>query len=142
MILLNKNPVADLGNLNDIELVFKNGKPVSPDTLLNETPGMLVQRLWNSYNAKNMKAFLACFHPDVRVYNSSATVLYKGIKQVENNYASQLQISSEAHCEIKSRIVSGNTVVDKVVLKEPGKNEERIIVFKINNHKINNVNFY
>jgi hypothetical protein len=28
------------------------------------------------------------------------------------------------------------------VLKEPGKNEERIIVFKINNHKINNVNFY
>lgn len=141
MILVNKNPVADLENLNDIALVFKNGKSIAPDTILNETPEMIVQRLWNSYNAKNSQAFLQCFVPDVKVSNSAASLLYKGINEVDKNYTSQLLTNSKIHCEIKSRIVSGDTVVDKVVIKEPGKINERIISFKINNHKISKVSF-
>jgi imidazolonepropionase-like amidohydrolase len=61
MILLTKNPVADLENLKEIALVFKNGHAIFPDTLISETPEMLVQRQWNAYNAKKIQAFSGLF---------------------------------------------------------------------------------
>jgi hypothetical protein len=140
MILLNKNPVADLNNVNDIALVFKNGNAIFPDTLINETSEMLVQRQWNAYNTKNVQAFLTCFDEDVKVYNYPASILYNGIKELERNYTPQLENSSKTHCELKSRIMSGDTVVDKVAIKEPGKiDNEQIIVYKVSNHKIKGI---
>jgi hypothetical protein len=142
MILLNKNPVADLNNVNDIALVFKNGNAIFPDTLIKQTPEMLVQRQWNAYNTKNVQAFLACFDKDVKVYNYPGPILYNGIKELERNYTSQLENRSKTHCELKSRIMSGDTVVDKVAIKEPGKiTNEQIIVYKVSNHKIKGVYF-
>jgi len=142
MILLNKNPVDELENLNDIALVFKNGVPILPDTLMSESPEMAVQRLWNAYNAKNSLAFFSCVAPDIKMYTSADSNLYQGLKEVEEKYTSQLQKTSKTHCEIKSRMVSGDTVVDKVIIKESGKlTNEQIIVYKINGHKIISICF-
>ena len=142
MILLNKNPVDELENLNDIALVFKNGEPILPDTLMSESPEMAVQRLWNAYNAKNSLAFFSCVAPDIKMYTSADSNLYQGLKEVEEKYTSQLQKTSKTHCEIKSRMVSGDTVVDKVIIKESGKlTNEQIIVYKINGHKIISICF-
>jgi len=142
MILLNKNPVDELENLNDIALVFKNGVPILPDTLMSESPEMAVQRLWNAYNAKNSLAFFSCVAPDIKMYTSADSNLYQGLKEVEEKYTSQLQKASKTHCEIKSRMVLGDTVVDKVIIKESGKlTNEQIIVYKINGHKIISICF-
>jgi imidazolonepropionase-like amidohydrolase len=142
MILLNKNPVDALENLNDVALVFKNGIPISPDTLINESPEMAVQRLWNAYNAKNSEAFFSCIAPGIKIYTAGHSSLSAGLKQLHKEYSFQLQKESNLHCEVKSRIVSGDTVVDKILFKEAGKiTKQQIIGFKINAHKINGITF-
>ena len=76
------------------------------------------------------------------MYTSADSNLYQGLKEVEEKYTSQLQKTSKTHCEIKSRMVSGDTVVDKVIIKESGKlTNEQIIVYKINGHKIISICF-
>ena len=142
MILLDKNPVEDLENLNDIVLIFKNGKPISPDTLINETPEMLVQRQWNAYNANNAEAFLQCYDKDARVYHFTDSTSFKAMTDFNKNYAKLFMFGPQKHCEVKSRIVSGNTVADKVVFKDDGKiTDELLIVYKKEGQKIKSVIF-
>ena len=142
MVLLNKNPVDELENLNDIAFVFKNGVAIFPDTLLNETPEMTVQRLWNAYNAKNSEAFLACLSPNIKMYNPVDSQLHKGLKEIMTTYSRQLQKASNTHCEIKSRMAAGNTVVDKLLIKEADNvTNEQIIAYTIHNHKITSIFF-
>ena len=50
MILLNANPVDELGNLDQISLVINKGFVIRPDTLIKETALALVQRQLNAYN--------------------------------------------------------------------------------------------
>ena len=142
LFLLNKNPVDELENLNDIAFVFKNGVAIFPDTLLNETPEMTVQRLWNAYNAKNSEAFLACLSPNIKMYNPVDSQLHKGLKEIMTTYSRQLQKASNTHCEIKSRMAAGNTVVDKLLIKEADNvTNEQIIAYTIHNHKITSIFF-
>lgn len=142
LILLNKNPLADLENLEQIAMLFKNGKAISQDTLINETPDMIVQRMWNAYNSKNSQVFLASFTDDVKLYNFPESDLHQGMGSVEKKYGVEIQSTSNTHCEIKSRIISGETVVDKILIKEFGKiTEEQILVFKTKDHKITGIYF-
>ena len=142
MVLLNRNPVDDLENINDIAFVFKNGTAIVPDTLINETPAMIVQRLCNAYNAKNSQAFFSCIAPDIKVYSPVNALQVQGRKQLEDKFDDQLKKASKTHCEIKSRIEAAGTVVDKLLIKEPGKVvKEQIIAYKINNQRITCIYF-
>src|SRR5258708_10429626 len=54
LVLLNANPIDSLENITKINLVFKRGHVINPDTLIEITPVTLVQQQLNAYNARNI----------------------------------------------------------------------------------------
>ncbi len=142
MILFNANPLDSLFNLTKINLVFKNGKAISPDTLIHQTPEMIVQQQLNAYNTGNLNAFLHCYASDVELYNFPDSLICKGIPAMKKMYSGMFSSVQKAHCEIKNRTVLGNTVIDKESITGIGKKAfEGIVIYKTENNKIRKVYF-
>ena len=141
LVLLNANPVDNLQNLEQISLVINKGFIIRPDTLIKETPLALVQRQLNAYNARNLEAFLEPYAEDVELYNFPNQLMSKGKEQMRKNYAF-LKTVTDLHCEIKERIIQGNTIIDKESVTGFGtKPLEATAVYQIENNKIKKVYF-
>ena len=141
MILLRANPVDDLGNLEQIDLVINKGFIIKPDTLIKETALALVQRQLNAYNAHNIEAFLEPYADDVELYDFPATLQSKGKEQMRKDYAF-LKTLPNLHCEIKERIIQGNTIIDKESVTGFGnKTIEATAIYQVENNKIRRVYF-
>ncbi|MEO6489855.1 MAG: amidohydrolase family protein [Ferruginibacter sp.] len=141
MILLNANPTEDLGNLEQIVLVINKGYVINPDTLVRETALALVQRQLNAYNARNLEAFLEPYAEDVELYDFPATLLAKGKEEMRKQY-SFFKTIPNLHCEIKERIMQGNTIIDKERVTGFGSVAlEATSIYQIENNKIKRVYF-
>lgn len=74
----------------------------------------LAQRQADAYNKRDLEAFCACYHPQIEVSrNMGEPPTLKGIEQFRESYRDRFEKSPQLHCEIKSRIVLENTVVDE-----------------------------
>jgi imidazolonepropionase-like amidohydrolase len=141
MILLNANPVDNLDNLQQIQLLVNKGHVIKPDTLIKETPESLVNRQLNGYNALNLEAFLEPYADDVELYDFPDKLVGKG-KQAMRKMYEWLDKLPNLHCEIKSRVIQGNIVTDRERVTGMGdKPIEGTAVYHIENNRIKKVYF-
>ncbi len=141
LILLDANPLDNLDNLSNINLVFNNGFLITPDTLIRETALALVQRQLNAYNDRDLEAFLEPYAEDVELYEFPSTLLSKGKNQMRKDYAFFNTVPN-LHCEIKERIIQGNTIIDKESVTGFGnKPLEATAIYQVENDKIKRVYF-
>ncbi len=142
MILLKNNPVADVQNLQQINLVINKGFVIKPDTLIKETPLSLVQKQLIAYNARNIDAFLEPYADDVEIYDFPNKLLSKGKEAMRKDYAF-FNTVPELHCEIKQRIIQGNIVIDKESVTGFGSSKplEATAIYHIEGNKIKRVYF-
>lgn len=142
LLLLDANPLDDLQNLGKISMVVNKGYLIKPDTLIKETPLALVQRQLNAYNARDIDAFMEPYAEDVELYDYTTGKLFaKGKEAMRKSYEFFKQVP-ELHCEIKSRIVQGNIVIDKESVTGFGeKPVEATAIYHIENNKIRKVYF-
>ena len=141
MVLLNANPVDQLENLEKVSLVFNKGHIISPDTLIKETPLALVQRQLNAYNDRDLEAFLEPYADDVELYEFPSKLVTKGKEQMRKDYAFFKTVTN-LHCEIKERIIQGNTIIDKESVTGFGnKPVEATAIYQVENNKIKRVYF-
>ncbi len=142
MILLNSNPVEQLENLTNIELVINKGNIINPDTIIKESALALVQRQLNAYNAGNIDAFLEPYAEDVALYNFPDTLVSKGKESMRKDYGDMFKQFPNLHCEIKERIIQGHFIIDKESVSGFGKNKlEATVIYQIDNNKISKVYF-
>ncbi|WP_165733716.1 amidohydrolase family protein [Polaribacter sp. 20A6] len=141
LILLNKNPIKDIKNLTDIHTVINKGVVFNPNDLLKDTPRDLAQRQLNAYNLRNIEAFLEPYADDVEVYTFPNTLNYKGKENMRKRYAKMFENVTNLHCELTERIVKGNVVIDKEVVKFNDITKEAIAIYRIENNKIKKVYF-
>lgn len=113
LVLLSGNPLEDLSILSSAEKVIVRGKSYVPNELLDNGPEALAQRQLNAYNARDIEAFLACYHPDVKVYSYPDKLMYQGIDKMRPGYSGMFENTPELHCELVNRIVMGNVVIDQ-----------------------------
>ena len=113
LVLLSANPLEDLGTLSSPEKVILRGKSFIPNELLDNSPEALAQRQLNAYNARDIEAFLACYHPDVKVYSYPDQLMYQGKDKMRPGYSGMFENTPNLHCELVNRIVMGNVVVDQ-----------------------------
>ncbi|MCX2680197.1 amidohydrolase family protein [Galbibacter sp. EGI 63066] len=135
MILLAENPLESIENLNTIELIFKNGKIIKPDTIINESPEAVVQRQVNAVNARDIDAFLDTYAEDVEIYDSSGKLLMKGHEQMRERYGPGFK-TPNIYLQIENRIVHGNTVIDKEKIRAGEKIIRAIVVYEVVDGKI------
>ena len=143
LVLLNSNPVENLDNLSQINLVFKSGEMINPEKIVNETPEILVQKQVNGYNARNIEAFLEPYSEDAELYMFPNQLISKGKDAMRKDYSSMFEKLPELHCEIKNRIVNGNFVIDKESVSGMRKDEKVVAtaIYEIKYGKISKVYF-
>lgn len=141
LVLLDADPIADLGNVTKIYRVINKGVVIDPDTLIRDTPTTLAQRQLNGYNFRNLEAFLEPYADDVEVYIFPDTLLYKGKEEMRKAYSGRFENTPDLHCELMDRIVQGNMVIDKERIQEGGKIREAIAKFQVEGDKIQKVYF-
>jgi hypothetical protein len=81
----------------------------------------VVQAQLEAYNSHNIKAFTATYASDAEIYEYPATLLMKGVAQIEEYYGTKRFVDPMLHATVEQRIVMSNIVVDyeKVVLNFP-----------------------
>jgi hypothetical protein len=141
MVLLGKNPLESLQNLQQIEIIFKNGIALIPDSIVKESPEAIVQRQLNAYNARNINAFLDCYSDDVALYNYPDQLISKGKEAMRNNYETKFTNFPNLYCQIENRIVNGSIIIDKEKIRVGEKFIEAVVTYELMNGKIKKVTF-
>ena len=143
VILLSGNPLDSLHSLAKPKYVVKGGALYHTDSLAVPSPADLAQQQLNAYNAGDIDAFLEPYADDVEIYSFPDILLTKGKENMRPNYASMFAGIPDLHCELKSRLVQGDTVIDQEFITGLPNNETAaaIAIYKIENGKIAKVYF-
>lgn len=140
LIVLGGNPLETLSAVKDPTLVIRAGKVMAADTLVQETPEMIVQRQLNAYNARNMEAFLDTYTDDVELYNYPDTRTIQGKAAMKEAY-SFFDTVPYLHAEIKERITLGNKVIDHERVRFGDNVVEAVAIYEVKDGKIFKVTF-
>ncbi|MGI9628746.1 MAG: nuclear transport factor 2 family protein [Longimicrobiales bacterium] len=73
----------------------------------------IVQAQLDAYNARDLEGFLACYDDDIRIDDGTGQVMMPNLDAMRELYGQLFRQSPQLRCEIKSRVVVGNFVVDE-----------------------------
>ncbi|HMJ48299.1 MAG TPA: amidohydrolase family protein [Ferruginibacter sp.] len=141
LVLLNKNPLESLQNLNSIHAIFKNGIQLNLDSLIKESPEAIVQKQLNAYNAHNIDAFLNTYSDDIEIYDLYGKIIMKGKEQMKTRYGLTFSTVSNLYCEILKRIIIGNKVIDHEKIRRGNETNYAGVIYEVTNGKISRVTF-
>lgn len=79
----------------------------------SDTPEALAQRQLAGYNARDIDAFLEPYSEDVALYQYPGQLIYRGKAVMRERYSAMFARSPHLHCELVSRVVIGNVVIDQ-----------------------------
>ena len=142
LLLLTKNPVDDIGNLQSIEWVINKGMAVKPSALRQPSAGELADEQLAAYNAHNLDAFLAPYAEDVEIYDLSSNKLQVKGKEAMRKRYSFLNNIDVLYCNLLNRIVQGNVVIDhEEIWSAGGRRFYGIAIYEVKDGKIRKVWF-
>ncbi|MFB9052127.1 amidohydrolase family protein [Formosa undariae] len=141
LILLDANPIEDINNITALNKVINNGMVLNPNDILKDTASDLVQRQLNGYNLRNIEAFLEPYADDVEVYTNMDQLQYKGKATMRAKYSKLFDNTPNLHCELTSRFVQGNKIIDNERVQFGDKTIEASVIYQIENNKIKKVFF-
>ncbi|WP_299607650.1 amidohydrolase family protein [uncultured Aquimarina sp.] len=141
LVILSKNPVENIENLNSIEEVIKSGEILNIKELLKETPEQIVQRQVNAYNARNIDAFMDTYSDDIKIYNFPNELSISSKADMKKSFETMFEKVPNLYCEIKNRIVLGNKVVDREYVRFGDRYSNVIAIYEVENGKIAKVTF-
>jgi imidazolonepropionase-like amidohydrolase len=136
LVVLRQNPLDNISNLNAVEYVIKSGKVLRADTLIQETPEMLIQRQLNAYNARNLEAFLDTYADDVKLYDFPDSLIGSGKEKMKAMYGDFFKTAANLHCEIVDRIKLGNTIIDHERVRFNDKVINAVAIYEVSGGKI------
>ena len=90
-----------------------NKTVIKPKTTAPETGGDMIMKAVRAYNAKDLDSYIACFSPDVEVYNASGVLMFKGTDKLKEHLEAFFHENPSAKREIIERVVSGNKIVER-----------------------------
>lgn len=85
---------------------------ITPNPETSETV-VVVQRQLDAYNARDIETFAATYAPTIKILRlPDGDVVLDGLESLRNSYGKLFADSPNLHCEILSRIVLDNYVID------------------------------
>jgi hypothetical protein len=140
-LLLDRNPLDSLQNLNSVKLIFKNGRILRADSIIQESPEAIVQRQIIAYNARNIDSFLDTYSDSVELYDFPNKVWTKGKEAMRKNYKELFRQAPNLFCQTENRIAMGNIIIDKEKVRAARETIHAIAIYEIQNGKIRKVTF-
>ncbi len=78
------------------------------------TPADLAQRQLDAYNARDLEAFAACYHPEVEVRDfPSGELRLTGHAALRERYGPMFRERTALHADVVQRIAQGQVVIDQ-----------------------------
>ncbi|HAW92764.1 MULTISPECIES: nuclear transport factor 2 family protein [unclassified Arsukibacterium] len=107
-------------------------------------PELAVQRQLDAYNAKDLAAFIACYHPDIAIYRMPAsTPSLVSRDALAAFYQTERFMIAGLRAEVLNRMVVGNKVIDHErvygITEQP---YEVVVVYQVQDGLILNAWFY
>jgi imidazolonepropionase-like amidohydrolase len=136
LVLLNANPFESLQNLNAIELIFKDGKILHPDSIVQQSPASIVQQQVNAINARNLGAFITMFHKNAEVVDAEGVVLCHNRAELESAYIKLFESTPDLYYGIENRTVTNNGIRDQIKVRENGIFTNKIHIYEVREGKI------
>lgn len=142
IVLLEKDPTADLNSLMYPKTIIHRGISIDPKKILPTSPEILVQQQLNAYNLRNMESFLEPYSDSVEIYQFPSKLILQGKDQMRKDYEALFKNVKELHCQVTERIIEGNTVIDHETVTGFGPRPlTAIAIYHIANGKIAKVYF-
>lgn len=112
-------------------------------SILAQTPEELAQQQLDAYNNRDIEAFLVPYSDTVKIYDFPKVISMQGKEAMRETYSGMFDRIPELNCELKNRIVSGNTVIDheRIFIQASQPKIEAIAIYKMANGKIQEVYF-
>lgn len=113
MVVLDGDPLADIANLQRIHAVVRGGEFLLPDSLVPPSPETIVQRQVDAYNAREIDRFADYYTQDVEIFRlPEGERTLHGRAELVDKYTTFFEKAVNLNCQIMSRTVSGQFVVD------------------------------
>ncbi len=141
LVVLDANPLNDIGNASSIHQVVKAGRMHTPAALVPRTPTALVQQGANAFNARDLGGFLDVFAPDVKVYAHPDSLTTEGRSALRDQMAPLFRRARQLHVDVRHTVPLGNTVLlHEVITGLPGgATDEQGVVYRVRAHAIDRV---
>lgn len=118
LLVLDADPLEDVGNLQRIHRVVKGGRILDPAVLVPQSPTSVVQRQVEAYNARDIEAFLSFYAEDaVLARHPGGEVIATGREEMREIYGKLFAESPELDCNVVKRIALGDMVVDHELVR-------------------------
>lgn len=111
----------------------------------DETPAELVQRQLDAYNAQDIDAFLATYHPDVEIFNHPGQPTLRGHAGLRDHYVKMWSDRPNNYAALHQRIELGRRIIDHEIVYRDGQEQGppfvAIAVFEVEDGLIRRVDF-
>ncbi len=103
----------------------------------------LAQKQLDAYNAKDIEAFLSCYHDDVQVYDFPNDSVFSGKNDVRQRYATLFETYPEMEARLVNRMVCGDVAIDHEEVRRERHDMPffAIAIYTIRDDKIAEVRF-
>ena len=85
----------------------------SGNKVLTAAGGDMIANSVKAYNEKDIEAYLACFSPDVEVYNAAGVLMCQGKDKLRESFDALFRNQPNTRRKILERISSGNRIVER-----------------------------
>ena len=111
------------------------------------TDEQIVQAQVDSYNARDLERFINYYSPDIVILDGEGNQMTKGHESMRQLYAGLFEQSPKLHAEIKTRITSGQYIIDEeritgFNLKGSPSEMHAAVVYRISDGKITRVQMF
>ncbi|MEM6893293.1 MAG: nuclear transport factor 2 family protein [Bacteroidota bacterium] len=121
------------GEIVDMTFIF--------DTEVATSPEGIVRTQLEAYNNRDIDAFMATYTDDIALFNYPLRSLSTGQDAMRSGYESFFSNTPDLHCDIKTRMVIGNKVIDEEQVTVNGGGFRAVAIYEVENGKISRVTF-
>ena len=104
-------------------------------------PEIIVNKQLEAYNKRDLKAFMATYTNDVKLYAFPNTLRTDGQEQMQKGYQQWFNQAKDLKATIIKRFVIGNKVIDYEKVRANGKILNAIAIYEVENGLISKVTF-
>ncbi|MEO1486711.1 MAG: nuclear transport factor 2 family protein [Bacteroidota bacterium] len=121
------------GEIEDMTFIFDKEVETSPEGI--------VQTQLDAYNSRDIDAFMDTYTDDIALFNYPMRNLSTGQEAMRSGYDSFFNNTPDLHCDIKTRMVIGNKVIDEEQVTVNGGGFSAVAIYEVENGKISRVTF-
>lgn len=103
------------------------------------SPEGIVQKQLDSYNKRDIDAFMNTLSTQVALYNFPNDTIASGFETVKKRFGDFFKSSPDLHSKLMNRIVYDNKIIDHESITAKGKNYELIAIYTVTAGKISDI---